>query len=65
MIALFKGSFTIDGINFPAGEHFLNKEQSSHWYTQALISDKLVEVVQDDIEAVIIEEKKAVTRKKG
>jgi hypothetical protein len=65
MIALFKGSFTIDGDTFPAGEHVLNKEQSAHWYVQALISDGLVTVIKDDIEAEVVEEKKAVTRKKG
>lgn len=73
MIALFKGSFTIDGVSFSAGEHVLNKEQSSHWYTQALISDKLVEVLQNDIEAEVVSEIEAplvdieipqVTRKK-
>lgn len=56
MIAVFKGSFTIDGVNFPAGEHVLNKEQSTHWYVQALISDGLVTVLQHDIEAEVVEE---------
>ncbi|MDD1617759.1 MAG: hypothetical protein LUQ28_15080 [Methylococcaceae bacterium] len=56
MIANFKGSFTIDGVNFPAGEHILNKEQSKHWYTQGLISDGLVEVIRNDIEAEVVEE---------
>lgn len=56
MIANFKGSFTIDGVNFPAGEHVLDEEQSEHWYTKALISDKLVEEVKPDIEAEVVEE---------
>lgn len=56
MIANFKGSFTIDGVNFPAGEHVLNKEQSQHWYILGLISDGLVEVIQNDIEAEVVEE---------
>lgn len=56
MIANFKGTFTIDGETFPAGEHVLNKEQSNHWYTQGLISDGLVEVIQNDIEAEVVEE---------
>ena len=56
MIANFKGSFTIDGVTFSAGEHVLNKEQSSHWYVQGLISDGLVEVIQHDIEAEVVEE---------
>lgn len=54
MIARFNGSFTIDGETFPAGEHVLNKEQSNHWYVQALISDGLVVVIQKDIEAEVV-----------
>ncbi len=54
MIAVFKGSFTIDGVTFSAGEHVLNKEQSTHWYVQALISDGLVTVIQHDIEAEVV-----------
>lgn len=65
MIAVFKGSFTIDGVTFTSGEHVLNKEQSDHWYIKALISDGLVKVIQDDIEAVVVEDKKAVTQKKA
>lgn len=56
MIAIFKGSFTIDGITFAPGEHVLNKEQSEHWYIHALISDGLVTVIQHDIEAEVVEE---------
>jgi len=56
MIALFKGSFTIDGVNFPTGEHVLNKEQSKHWYTLGLIGDGLIEVIQNDIEAEVVKE---------
>ena len=56
MIAKFKGSFTIDGVTFSVGEHVLNKLQSGHWYLQALISDGLVEVIQHDIEAEVVEE---------
>lgn len=56
MIALFKGSFTVDGVTFPAGEHILNKEQSNHWYVLGLISDGLVEVIQNDIEAEVVQE---------
>ena len=56
MIANFKGTFTIDGVTFPAGEHVLNKEQSNHWYVLGLISDGLIEVIQNDIEAEVVEE---------
>ena len=56
MIANFKGTFTIDGVTFPAGEHVLNKEQSNHWYVLGLISDGLIEVIQNDIEAEVVKE---------